>query len=125
MKLKRFAFAILVVACISAQPVSAASEDILAKCFLISFDTTAGIASDAIQYTSDAISAEKGEGKEYLQGSEYPEGYDPDDPVAMGEVDPYAAMEPDMDEVMKQEAMDAWADYNRPEPDLSDRILKP
>lgn len=103
----------------------AASENTVTKCFLESYDATIGIAFDAIQYTSEAISIEKEEGKEYLQDSGYPEGYDPDDPVAMGEVDPYAAMEPDVDEIMKQEAMDAWAEYNQPEPDLSDRTLKP
>lgn len=51
--------------------------------------------------------------------------YDPDDPVGMGEVDPYAAMEPDIDEIRKQEAMDAWEEYNKPEQDISDRVLKP
>lgn len=51
--------------------------------------------------------------------------YDPDDPVGMGEVDPYAAMEPDIDEIRKQEAMEAWEEYNRPEQDISDRIIKP
>lgn len=56
---------------------------------------------------------------------DYPEGYDPDDPVGMGEVDPYSAMEPDIDEIRKQEAMDAWEEYNQPEPDISDRVLKP
>lgn len=56
---------------------------------------------------------------------DYPEGYDPDDPVGIGEVDPYAAMEPDIDEIRKQEAMDAWEEYNQPEPDISDRVLKP
>ena len=55
----------------------------------------------------------------------YHEGYDPDDPAGMGEVDPYAAMEPDIDEIRKQEAMDAWEEYNKPEQDISDRVLKP
>ena len=59
----------------------------------------------------------------YLE--DYPEGYDPDDPVGMGIADPYTAMEPDIDEIRKQEAMNAWEEYNQPESDISDRIIKP
>lgn len=62
-----------------------------------------------------------------LYPEDYPEGYDPDDPVGMGEVDPYTAMEPDIDEIRKQEAMEAWEEYSKSEqePDISDRIIKP
>lgn len=62
-----------------------------------------------------------------LYSEDYPEGYDPDDPVGMGIVDPYAAMEPNIDEIRKQEAMEAWEEYSKPEqePDISDRVIKP
>lgn len=40
-------------------------------------------------------------------------------------VDPYAALEPDVDEIRKQQAMEAWEEYNKPEQDISDRIIKP
>ena len=84
-----------------------------------------GKAISNIDLTTVIVHPEKEEVVSENDSYTFPEGYDPDDPVAMGEVDPYAAMEPDVDEIMKQEAMDAWAEYNEPEPDLSDRIVKP
>lgn len=56
----------------------------------------------------------------------YGEDFDPDDYEAMG-IDPYEAMEPDVDEIRKQQAMEAWEEYNdpQPEPDVSDGVIKP
>ena len=54
------------------------------------------------------------------------EEFDPDDPEAMG-IDPYDAMTPDYDEIRKQEMMDSFVEYSDPppEPDITDRVLKP
>ena len=56
-------------------------------------------------------------------------GYDPDDPVATGEVDPEAAYNAqqakEMDRAMAQEAERAWLQQNEPQPDISDQIIKP
>ncbi len=56
----------------------------------------------------------------------YGEDFNPDDYEAMG-IDPYEAMEPDVDEIRKQQAMEAWEEYNnpQPEPDISDGVIKP
>ena len=51
--------------------------------------------------------------------------YDPDDPVGEGFVDPRAATEPDMDEIMAQELEDAWREYSTPDRDFIDQIIKP
>ena len=56
-------------------------------------------------------------------------GYDPDDPVATGEVDPEAAYNAqqaeEMDRAMAEEAERAWLQQNEPQPDISDQIIKP
>jgi len=65
--------------------------------------------------------------EEHYKG--YPEGYESYDPIAMGEIDPwevYRDMQEDaMDRAMAEEAQRAWQDYNEPQPDISDRIIKP
>ena len=47
----------------------------------------------------------------------------------MGEVDPWEAyraqQEEEMDRAMAEEAQRAWQEYNEPQPDISDRIIKP
>lgn len=43
---------------------------------------------------------------------------------AMG-VDPYEAARPDDDEWKKQQAEEAWEEYNKTEPDISDGVIKP
>ena len=54
---------------------------------------------------------------------------DPDDPVGMGEVDSweaYHAMQAEeMDRAMAEEAQRAWLEYNEPQPDISDGVIKP
>lgn len=64
--------------------------------------------------------------------SGYPKGYDPYDPIAMGEVDlvdPWEAyraqQEEEMDRAMAEEVQRAWQEYNEPQPDISDKIIKP
>lgn len=55
----------------------------------------------------------------------YPDGYDPDDPVGMGIVDPDEAMEPNTDGILMERADEAWREYNQPDRDFTDRVLKP
>ena len=51
--------------------------------------------------------------------------YDYDDPLASGFVDEDTLLQPDMEEIRRQQAMDAWNEYNKEEPDISDRVIKP
>ena len=59
----------------------------------------------------------------------YHDDYDPDDPVAMGEIDPrdvYNAQQAEeMDKAMAEEAQRAWQEQFEPQPDISDHTLKP
>lgn len=50
--------------------------------------------------------------------------YDSAGPDAMG-VDPYEAARPDDDEWKKQQVEEAWEEYNKTEPDISDGVIKP
>ena len=72
-------------------------------------------------YTNDELVARD---KAAWYADYYGEDFDPDDYEAWG-IDPYEAMEPDMDEIRKQEAMDAWEEYYNPQPDISDGVIKP
>ena len=58
--------------------------------------------------------------------SDYPEGYNP---IAMGEIDPweaYNALQAEkMDRAMAEEAQRAWQEHYEPQPDISDRVIKP
>lgn len=51
--------------------------------------------------------------------------YDYDDPLASGLVDEDTLLQPDMEEIRRQQAMDAWNEYNKEEPDIFDRVIKP
>ena len=80
-------------------------------------------ANNAISLASESVVMD---GERY---SDYPECYDPYDPISMGEVDPWEVyremQEEEMDRAMAEEAQRAWQDYNEPQPDISDRIIKP
>ena len=85
-------------------------------------------ANNAILFATETLtSVSTGTHEDYY--SDYPEGYDPYDPIAMGEVDPWEAyraqQEEEMDRAMAEEAQRAWQEYNEPQPDISDRIIKP
>ena len=51
--------------------------------------------------------------------------YDYDDPLTSGLVDYDALIQPDLEEIRRQQAMDAWDEYNNEQPDISDGIIKP
>ena len=91
------------------------------KCITDCAINAISLASETLPSESTAIN------EEYC--SDYPEGYDPNDPIAMGEVDPWEAyraqQEEEMDRAMAEEAQRAWQEYNEPQPDISDRIIKP
>ena len=82
-------------------------------------------ANNAINRVSELLALESNEIDEDLY-SDYSEGYDP---IAMGEVDPleaYRAQQAEeMDRAMEEEARRAWQEYNEPQPDISDGIIKP
>lgn len=82
-------------------------------------------ANNAINWASKSLTSESNEIDDNLY-SDYPEGYDP---IAMGEVDPWdayrAQQAEEMDRAMAEEAQRAWQEYNEPQPDISDGIIKP
>lgn len=55
----------------------------------------------------------------------YPDGYDPTNPIANGEFSAEDWAEMQQEEAMNSLAEDAWREYNEPEPDISDRTIKP
>ena len=93
------------------------------------YEETEGKILESVHRSGNGLSNDEliARDKELYPGDydDYPDGYDPEDPVGMGEADPYAGMEPDIDEIRKQEAMEAWDEYNQPEQDISDGIIKP
>ena len=82
-------------------------------------------AMKAFYKAQETLSEKSSEEERYnLQDLGYPDGYDPDDPVAMGEVDPrdayYEQQAEDMDRAMAEEAQGAWQEQYEPQPDFSD-----
>lgn len=70
------------------------------------------------------------EEQQRLDDSGYPQGYDTDDPVAMGEVDPWEAYNAqqaeEIDKALLEEAQRAWQEYDdTPPDDISDHLIKP
>lgn len=82
-------------------------------------------ANNAINWASKSLTSESNEIDDNLY-SDYPEGYDP---ITMGEVDSWdayrAQQAEEMDRAMAEEAQRAWQEYNEPQPDISDGIIKP
>ena len=86
------------------------------------------LAEDAVA-NYEALIAESADEALMQDGLPNPDGYDPDDPVAMGEIDPrdvYNAQQAEeMDKAMAEEAQRAWQEQFEPQPDISDHTLKP
>lgn len=119
----RVILTILIVLCCNA-PVTAMS-DCIAEAVFSCCKCVADGAYNAVNWTSESFIADSNENDEDLY-SDYPEGYDP---IAMGEVDPWdayrAQQAEEMDRAMVEEAQRAWQEYNEPQPDISDGIIKP
>ena len=64
------------------------------------------------------------EEEDYIYDEDFDPEEDPYDPF-MNDVDPYEAALPSADEARRQQAMEAWEKYNRPETDPSDGVIKP
>ena len=83
-------------------------------------DTVANYAALASKFADEALAQDD---------LGYPDGYDPDDPVATGEIDPRDVYNDqqaeEMDKAMAEEAQRAWQEQFEPQPDISDHTLKP
>ena len=114
---------ILIVLCCNA--LAFAMSDWIAEAVFSCCECVADGANTAINWTSESLISESNEIDEELYG-DYPEGYDQ---IAMGEVDPWdayrAQQAEEMDRAMAEEAQRAWQEYNEPQPDISDGIIKP
>ena len=100
-------------------------SDCIAEAVLSCCKCVADGANNAMSWASESLTSDSNEIGEDLY-SDYPEGYDP---IAMGEVDPWdayrAQQAEEMDRAMAEEAQRAWQEYNEPQPDISDGIIKP
>lgn len=98
--------------------------------FIDGIESTITVVNQAFDETQALTEQAAEEERQRLADLGYPEGYDSDDPVGMGEVDPWEAYEDmqaeEMDRAMAEDAMRAWEEYNEPiEHDISDEIIKP
>ena len=90
------------------------------------YEETAKAVMNTVHRSNNAFSNDElvERDREAWYAEHYDEDFDPDDYEAMG-IDPYEAMRPDDDEVRRQQAKEAWEEYNDPKPDISDGIIKP
>lgn len=69
------------------------------------------------------------EEQQYLDDVGYSEEHVSNDPISRGEIDLrnlYNAQQADeMNKALADEAQRAWEEYNEPQPDITDRIIKP
>lgn len=104
---------------------AAAMSDCIAEAVFSCCKCVADGAYNAVKWASESLTSGSNEIDEDLYG-DYPEGYDP---IAMGEADPWdayrAQQAEEMDRAMAEEAQRAWQEYNEPQPDISDGIIKP
>jgi hypothetical protein len=88
----------------------------------------ADFADRSVQSALDDMEREEAEKERLVDTDEnlgYPEGYDPNNPIANGEFteEDWAAIQ--QEEAMNSLAQDAMRDFYEEKPDISDRVIKP